>query len=341
MREVYFSHDIVNNCFDMVSSSCEDVYGYTPQDFTTNPNLWREMIHPDDLPIIAANEHLVRAGKKFTIEYRVIRKDKKVIWLEVKLIPILDANGKLVRMEGCATDNTKRREAEQKLQEKMQELNTFTYKASHDLRAPLTSMLGLVNIAAQEAAPGNMTGYLNLIRDSALKMDELLKELTSVATISQGEINATAIDFSALVKETLASIRFLPGFSEVDIHVDIRNTRIYCTDRRLLHSILANLFSNAIKYRNPAHPSRLHVTVEDDAKGVRIDVTDNGIGIPEKFQHKVFDMFFRATELSSGSGLGLYIVKTGVGKLQGKIVMSSEENSGTTFTILLPCLGQE
>jgi PAS domain S-box-containing protein len=340
MKEVFFSRDIINNRFELISSSCEEVYGYTPDEMRENPDIWKQMVHPEDLPVLIANEPLVKAGQKITTEYRVIRKDKKVIWLEVKLIPILDADGRLVRMDGSATDISKRRDAERKLQEKMNELNTFTYKASHDLRAPLTSMLGLVGVARQEAQVPNVIRYLDMIRDSAQKMDELLKDLMSVAMTSQGEINPTRIDLNALVKETLASIKFLPGFSEVEIEIDIRVTRDFFTDRVLLQSILANLFSNAIKYRNPLRPSKVWITVAEDEQGVQITVRDNGIGIPGALQPKVFDMFFRATELSTGSGLGLYIVKTGVEKLQGKITMSSEEKMETTFTILLPNSGR-
>lgn len=112
------------------------------------------------------------------------------------------------------------------------------------------------------------------------------------------------------------------------------------SDKGMITTILQNLVENAIKYSKRNIPAIVDIRVESHhGKFLTVRVEDNGIGIADDIQVKVFDMFFRGNEISRGSGLGLYILKNAVEKLKGKIILKSKENVGTTFIIELPYIG--
>jgi signal transduction histidine kinase len=145
------------------------------------------------------------------------------------------------------------------------------------------------------------------------------------------------IDFKLMVDDTKANLAFTDNIEHIRFVVSINQTRDFHSDSRFLVFIIQNLLENAVKYSN-RWESLVKVNVNEDDRGVIIEVIDNGIGIDAEFHEKIFDMFFRATNFSKGSGLGLYIVKHAVEKLKGKIEMQSEKRVGTVFKVFLPDL---
>lgn len=336
MNEVFFSIDLVHNQCLFISSYCEEMYGYTAAEFMEDSTLCLDIIAPQDREMVL-NRKNMSAGEPFNVEYRVIKKDENISWVEARIIPVVE-NGITIRLDGFVSDINKRKKAEIKLQQKMNELNTFTYKASHDLRSPLISLLGLVKLATRESKDPSMDNYFRMIGESTQKMEIMLQELTSVALITQGELRRTEINFNKILQDVLESIKFLPGFEMVRISSEIELHKPFYSDKQSVHSILFNLISNSIKYRDVQKKSRVHISIKEEKDGVQIFITDNGIGIQTEFKERVFEMFYRATELSAGSGLGLYIVSTTLEKLDGKVVLNSEEGSGTDFAIHLPMM---
>lgn len=221
--------------------------------------------------------------------------------------------------------------------EKIQDLNTFIYKITHDLKSPLVNLEGLIQLIRKEKKEASRNQHLGIMQKSILRMQDMLGNLTILAENSQKELCVEEIDFDSLITEIKNEVSQLPDFRKISFCVKIGQKKIFRTDKHHLFTILMNLVNNSYKYRSSAFPF-IHINIEEDEKGVKIEIKDNGIGIPDKLQDKIFDIFFRATEKSSGSGLGLYIVKTTVQKLHGKILVKSKENEGTTFTLLLPDL---
>lgn len=336
MNEVFFSHDLVNDKNLYISPSCEEIYGYKQEEFMESPTLWRDVIHPEDKSLVFAESPLAE-GPSFNVEYRIIKKDKSICWVEGRIKSILE-NNIPVRVDGFITDISKRKAAERKLDLKMKELSTFSYKASHDLRSPLTSLRGLIKIAVEESKDPVMSKYLGMICESTGKMDAILQDLIAVALITDGELQKSEINFKELLNEILLTIKFLPGFDKVTITDEINMTEPFYTDKQCLHSVLFNLISNSIKYRDSSKKSIVNITIKEEEKGTSILISDNGIGILPELQEKVFEMFYRATEKSSGSGLGLYIVATTLEKLNGDIKLTSEIGEGTSFAIQLPSM---
>jgi PAS domain S-box-containing protein len=233
-----------------------------------------------------------------------------------------------------------REELEQALravEERNYQLDQFVYKTSHDLRAPIASALGLINIIKMDPDYERWPEYLELINGSLQKQDRFIKSMLNFSKSTRSKNIAEAIDFNALVSQCMQELQSLPDFKEVEQQVQLGTQGIkFYSDKMKLYIILSNIISNSIKYRDPVKKSFLQIQVRLSTEAAEITVIDNGIGIPSQYQNQIFDMFFRATERSDGSGLGLYIVKQTVEKLQGHIIMESEQSKGTSFKVYIP-----
>jgi hypothetical protein len=236
---------------------------------------------------------------------------------------------------------TGRKQAEEELQRINFELDSFVYKASHDMRAPLLNLLGLIDIA-QRDFPHETLEYLDYMKRSVLRLDKFIGDLANYSRNDRTEVEKMLLNLPELVGSVLDDLRFLPNAARIRFEVDLQVSQPVYTDGVRLAIILKNLVSNAIKYHD-LHKDRPFVRVKArDQPGQRtltIEVADNGAGIMETYQDKIFDMFFRATDTSEGSGLGLYIVKKAVEKMRGKIELQTRHLEGTTFTITLPNAG--
>jgi signal transduction histidine kinase len=145
------------------------------------------------------------------------------------------------------------------------------------------------------------------------------------------------IDFKELVEEIRSNHKFMEGANRLKLQIEIQQKAIFISDKKRINVILNNLISNAIKYKDVSkEESFVTIFVECDNENAIITIEDNGIGIAEDKQGRVFEMFYRATKLSTGSGLGMYIVKETLEKLAGTITLKSKENKGTKFIIQFP-----
>ncbi len=313
----------------------------------TLKKLYNISIHPgismlEHLSFEKQNEWKMHYDKAFTGEHFLIELNEKIwnkdFYFDVSFNPIW-LNDKVTGVSVFVRDITDRKKTEQQLQYKMNELNMFIYKATHDLRSPLASLLGIIKLAKGIADQPELKQYFEMIDTSVSRMDRLLIDLVSIVSVSQGKLNVTVIDFENIVDEIIESLSNRPKFSEIIIKKKIKTeTLFFQSDARLIYSILQNIIDNSIKYRNEISTadSIIIIDIYVNKDIAKINITDNGIGIPFELKDKVFDMFYRATTKSTGTGLGLYIVKGTVEKLGGEISLQSELNSGTAFFINLP-----
>lgn len=224
------------------------------------------------------------------------------------------------------------------LKETIEELETFIYKSSHDMRSPITSILGLINLADTEIKDlDGAKQYCKMVKQQTERLDTIQRILLETMKIRKGEKTIHLINFNELIAGVQNSVAFVKGVDKIKFEMDITVTQKFYSDKLLLISIFQNLIDNAIKYRKEnADNSFIKISVSDENGGVIITVADNGIGIPETMLKDVFKMFFRATYQASGSGLGLYTVNHTIKKLGGHITLDSKEKVGTTFTVYLP-----
>lgn len=243
------------------------------------------------------------------------------------------------RTEALNHDLRLRKKLEKQLNEKINDMETLISKLSHDIRSPIANVLGLINVANIDKSTSKEI-YFEKIQEAARRLDSIIKDLTSIMYVTNMKEQAEIIDFNLMVNDTKANLAFTDNMEHIQFEININQTRDFHSDPRFLVFIMQNLLENAVKYSN-RWESLVKVNVNEDNKGIVIEVIDNGIGIDAEFHEKIFDMFFRATNFSKGSGLGLYIVKHAVEKLKGKIEIQSQKRVGTTFKVFLPDLKRE
>lgn len=216
------------------------------------------------------------------------------------------------------------------------ELDRFVYSASHDLRAPITSLKGLIKIARGENGKQDVEHYFGLMDRSLEKQDNFIQKIISFSRNKRLELKIEELDLGQLVNDVFEQLQFMQQAKNVRLINNVSGLKIHIDPFRL-EVVLANLFSNAIKFIDPRKPEQvIEVSAVEKDGFMEISVRDNGLGIPKSHVDKIFDMFYMTTYNSEGSGVGLYIVKETVSKMGGSISVASQIDEGTTFVIRLP-----
>ncbi len=217
-----------------------------------------------------------------------------------------------------------------------QELDRFVYSASHDLRAPLMSIDGLVNLFEMGTSL-TQAEFVTLVKSKIQTMDGFIRDITHFSRNARAQVQKERILLRELVDEVTESLKFSDRSQRVNITNAIEETLVLTTDTYRLRIVLANLIGNAIKYADLTKPQPVvKIYSQPVEKGVEITIEDNGIGIETAHQDKIFSMFYRATAHGQGSGLGLYIVQEALEKIGGSVSFQSEYAKGSRFTISLP-----
>jgi signal transduction histidine kinase len=217
------------------------------------------------------------------------------------------------------------------------ELDNFVYAVSHSLRGPVASIMGLLNIAATKDGRKQIESLLGMIRDRTLRLDETVREILEFSNNARSEISFSEIDWNRTATNAWERLTYLPQAKNVLhlVHVG-HSPEAFASDPMRINLIFNCVYSNAIIYSDPNRESIVGTEVAFRDEHAVITIKDNGVGIAQSCLPSVFNMFYRANEKSQGAGLGLYIARETVRKLRGSIEITSEEDRGTTVTIVLP-----
>jgi len=312
----------------------EEMYRLSPESFYADQGYRRSLI-----------ERLMQEGSCANEETLFQRKDGSTFWgLESSLATYLD-NGELV-FDGAIRDISIVKETQQMLEvqnEELKKINSeldrFVYSASHDLKAPLASVLGLINIARLSQNQEEISQYLRLMETSVRKLDNFIREIIAYSRNSRLELAQDLIHFEQILEEAYENVKYLENYERLDRRLSIEGDVPFYTDSKRLLIIFNNLISNAIIYQNTlAEESFIEIKVRLQPEKAEIHFIDNGQGIAPEHLDNIFKMFYRASQDSKGSGLGLYIVKETIDKLGGSIEVSSVYGEGTDFYLVLPNL---
>jgi signal transduction histidine kinase len=216
------------------------------------------------------------------------------------------------------------------------ELDSFVYSVSHDLRSPISSTLGLVNLLKAEKDQETQAYYLSLVETSLQRLDSFIQDIIDLSRNARLEVEVEAIDLPKLIEDIFHQQKYSDETSKMQLLLEHQGERVIHSDRKRLQVVFNNLISNAIKYRN-SYIDNPFVEVKINLGGhlAEVEVHDNGIGIQEDRLPRIFEMFYRATDHRKGSGLGLYIVKETLEKLGGEIEVASVAGKGATFRVKL------
>lgn len=218
-----------------------------------------------------------------------------------------------------------------------EELDRFVYSTSHDLRAPLSSVAGLINLAKDNENPQEVKRYLGMMENRVNTLNKFIKDITDYSRNNRLEITHERIRVHELANEIWEALKYTPEAQVITFKNEIPENLIIHSDTRRIHVILSNLISNAIRYHD-LRKEDPYIRLQHHAVNLShsFSVEDNGQGIAPEIQKRVFDMFYRGNESSQGSGLGLYIVKETTSKLAGSIHLNSCPRKGSTFTFTVP-----
>jgi signal transduction histidine kinase len=225
------------------------------------------------------------------------------------------------------------------LQKRNKELDDYVYRISHEVRAPISSIMGLFYLLKNHEDHDNLAitqEYLRLIEESITKLDIFIRSVLQYSATKNFEQQIELIDFEQVIKECIKEFFPQGTNGKIQVQTKIEATSAFFSDISLLKTIFRNLLENAIKYAKPNEQNNISILVNTDENVTSITFADKGIGIPQLYQEKVFDMFYRGNDESNGSGLGLYIVKMALSRLKGEISLESEEEVGTTFFLKIP-----
>jgi hypothetical protein len=217
------------------------------------------------------------------------------------------------------------------------ELDRFLYSTSHDLRAPISSIRGLIMIAQREAEEVSIKKYLDMMHDRTLKLDSFIHDIMNYSRNARTELTLEPVEIKSVIDEITESLKFFEGSERIRITNYLVEPKWVGVDKARLRIVLNNLISNAVKYHDPGKENQwIDIKTKTSQNQMIISVSDNGIGIDEAYQEKIFEMFFRATDKSKGSGLGLYIVAEVVKRMGGKLRVHSVPEIGSEFIVYLP-----
>jgi signal transduction histidine kinase/CHASE3 domain sensor protein len=343
--EVVFSRDVINDRFILISDTCEFLYKYTPDEFIAEPDLWISVIHPDDRHVLSEGNIFLMKGLQSTQQYRIIRKDQTVKWVENTLVPTMNSSGDLVRIDGVVRDINDKKLAQIERERIIIELtqrNTtmeeFNYIISHNFRLPVANLLGLTQLIDAKECNEEQLPIIEQIQSSAKELDSILKDLNTIMQVRQ-QVNekkqiVSLTELTAKVKRNLR----LENIKEI-VHIEtnfLQIDRLYSI-QNYLYSVFYNLLLNSVNYRKEGATAEISIESSIVNDQLRIVFSDNGKGIDLIINGKsMFGLFRRFDNSVEGKGMGLFLVKTQIETLGGTIKVESALNEGTRFYIVLP-----
>lgn len=229
-----------------------------------------------------------------------------------------------------------KREAEVTLRKQNEELDNFVYSVSHNLRGPLLSVVGLLNLAEDSSSKTELNDLHTMMRTSISRLNDTLNDIIEYSRNSRNEITCDYLDWMEIIRRTFLKMAYLHPAEDITKMLTLNTIVPFFSDIKRIEVVLGNLLINAVSYRSRDRELIIGVEVSTSDDDVVIVIKDNGIGIKEEVLPKIYNMFYRGTEASQGAGLGLYIVKEIVEKLHGKIIITSMAGIGTTVTVTIP-----
>ena len=222
------------------------------------------------------------------------------------------------------------------------ELDRFVYSTSHDLRSPISSIRGLINLSHFSTDANELKSYLKMMESRLIHLNKFINDISDYSRNSRLPLNLTEVNLKKIVLETFENLKFYPGAEKIKFDVHIAEGLTLKSDAIRVQVLLGNLISNAFKYADhKKNNSFIKIDAVKNSGQVVISIEDNGIGIQPEYLTKIFDMFFQGHEKSDGSGLGLYIVKETLEKIKGTITVESEPGRGSLFTVVLSNIEEE
>jgi PAS domain S-box-containing protein len=333
-----------NGKIEWVNRAFEELYDYRLEEIAGK--LPREVIvAPDSQEVIV---HLVKtavsARQTQSKNISTFSKHHHEFRSFIEITPVFNESDDLTNTVALIKDITEIHNYQVSLEQKNielkkinSELDNFVYSVSHDLRSPLLSIKGLLNLIAMDETKNNLDlSYIQLALTSVDRLDDTIQEILDYSRNARFDLNLTQVDLREIVQHIFEDLKYSVE-PRVHFALEVTGSSVITTDEYRLETILKNLVGNGFKYRKTGSDQcEVRVTVDTSGKAIKIAVSDNGMGISQKNLPRIFEMFYRGSSEVPGTGLGLYICKEIIEKLNGTISAKSEVGKGTTVKLQLP-----
>lgn len=332
------------------------IVGYMPAELLERT--FQDITHPDDLQadVECVRQMLANELQSYSLEKRYIRKDGSCVWINLTVSLVREPAGEPKYFIAVIEDITARRRAEEEVRRLNQllehrviqrtaeleaankELEGFSYSVSHDLRAPLRAIAGFSQILSQEYAaqlPNEAQHYLNLVQDSAKRMDKLINDLLAFSRLNRQALSRRPVDPADLVRQALEELRSEQEGRRLDIRIgELPECQ---ADPSLLKQVFINLLSNALKFTRHRELAVIEIGCQAHQDTPVYFVRDNGVGFDMRYAHKLFAVFQRLhrAEDYEGTGVGLALVRRIINRHGGRVWAEAQVDQGATFYFTL------
>lgn len=331
-----------------------DYIGQAPGEGLLGGRSWRQRLHPADAgPTLARWRESLSTGRPYEVECRIRNAAGDYRWMLGRAQPSRNEEGAIIQWIGTYTDihehklaleridhgQRQLRDNNEQLTRVNVDLDNFIYTASHDLKAPISNIEGLLDALLLELPTDTVQRepvqpILALMQDSVNRFKRTIEHLTDVSKLQKEHGHPTeAVNLAAVIRDVCLDLDPLLQAAEARLEVDVQAAPTVTFSEKNLRSVVFNLISNAVKYRAPARVPhvRLHARLEEEF--VVLEVEDNGLGLDAASEQKLFGMFQRFHDHVEGSGIGLYMVKKMVENAGGRIAVRSQLGVGTAFIV--------
>ncbi len=323
-----------------VSPYTEILTGFSASQFpNSDPDLYQSRVHPEDRAIYDRAYQVTKAGEPFQVRYRLLHASEVEVWVESRTVPILGDSGEVIASLTITFDVTRTVLAQQQMEEKSREVEDFTSMVSHDLKSPLFTLKGMIQMLEEDRdrMPPSSLEPLGHLSRNVERLTQLVSSILDYSRTVSRQHKSTPVDLDLIINDVLLDFKPMLTSVGAEVEVDAGLGSVLGDDLALIQ-IFSNVLSNAIKYRHPDRKLKIRVVHElaPSLKLTRLSIKDNGQGISEENLKLLFRPFqrFHPTPVE-GSGIGLASVRKLVHRMGGEIIATSDGTSGTTFTITL------
>lgn len=255
---------------------------------------------------------------------------------------LVDGYEVISQMEDLEKDAEIEQEKASIIEKKNTELDSFFYRVSHDLKGPIASLLGLSELVDKDIKDPEARKFFKMYDHQIRRLNMIVMELINITELNYRDIKLTPINFYEIVDNCISAYAYMPNYSKISFTIDIESNLYFKSEWYIINTILQNLIENSIKYVDEEKDKpEVRVKVFKKKENIIIKISDNGDGISAEHHNKIFDMFYRASEKGSGTGLGLFIMKRAIERLKGEVSVQSEIKIGSTFEVKIPIAQEE
>ncbi len=325
--------------FRMVRDDYAGMLGYTPSELIGTP--CQETVFEEDIPIAEESFHKMLMEGKAEVKLRGIKKDGRIFHKSTLIVKTFDENGihnghYCMMKDITAEINYEKalKKSNDELAKTNAELNNLLYRVSHDLRSPLMSTLGLTHLMSHSTDEAEINKYALLQYKSLVKLEELITNISDYSANRCEDFKVGQVKIDELINTILSDE--LGEEHQFNVEVNLNRDVDLVSDEKRIATLLRIFVRNAIDFHDPEEKAPvIKIAVNIEKHEVRLVIQDNGLGIDSKYHEQIFDMFFRGHKNSRGAGLGLFLARDIIDKLDGTIKVDSVEGIGSKFTCIL------